>query len=72
MEYRCFNCGYIYDDRIEEISFMDLDEGWICPECNVPKSEFELVEECEESVELKNEEETIKIKKNLIDKFYYE
>jgi|GEM_PF-3470465 rubredoxin len=72
MEYRCFNCGYVYDDRIEEISFMDLDEGWICPECNVPKSEFELVEECEESVELKNEEETIKIKKNLIDKFYYE
>jgi len=66
MEYRCFNCGYVYDDRIEEISFMDLDEGWICPECNVPKSEFELVEECEESVELKNEEETIKIKKNLI------
>jgi len=72
MEYRCFNCGYVYDDRIEEISFMDLDEGWICPEYNVPKSEFELVEECEESVELKNEEETIKIKKNLIDKFYYE
>ena len=72
MKYRCFNCGYIYDDRIEEISFIDLDEEWTCPECNVPKSEFELVEECEESVELKNEEETIKIKKNLIDKFYYE
>ena len=72
MEYRCFNCGYVYDDRIEEISFMDLDEGWICPECNVPKSEFELVEECEEYVELKNEEEAIKIKENLTDKFYYE
>ena len=72
MKYRCFNCGYIYDDRIEEISFIDLDEEWTCPECNVPKLEFELVEECEEYVELKNEEETIKIKKNLIDKFYYE
>ena len=55
MKYCCFSCEYIYDDRIEEISFMDLDEGWTCLECDVPKSEFELVEEWGKSVELKNE-----------------
>jgi len=67
MKHRCFNCGYIYDDRIEEISFIELDEEWVCPECNAYKSEFELIEEDEEGVELGNVEGVIKPEKNLKD-----
>jgi len=67
MKHRCFNCRYIYDDRIEEINFMDLDEEWVCPECNAYKSEFELIEEDRGGVELENVEEAIKPEKNLKD-----
>jgi len=52
MKHRCFNCGYIYDDRIEEINFMEINEEWVCPECNAYKSEFELIEEDEGGVKL--------------------
>lgn len=52
MKYRCLNCGYIYDDKIEEISFMSLDENWACPECNGSKSEFEPIEEDNEEEEI--------------------
>ena len=65
MKHRCFNCRYIYDDRIEEINFMELNEEWVCPECNACKSEFELIEEDEGGVELENIEEVIKPEKNL-------
>ncbi len=71
MKHRCLNCGYIYDDSIEEISFMELDEEWICPECGAYKSEFELIEEYGENIELENVEE-MKSEKKLKDKFYYE
>lgn len=58
MKYHCLDCGYIYDDKIEEISFMSLDEKWACPECNAPKSEFEpMNEEIEELKTEKNTEE---------------
>lgn len=60
MKYRCLDCGYIYDDKIEEISFMRLDEKWTCPECNAPKLEFELAEGHEEEIELEDEEQIIK------------
>jgi len=60
MKYRCLDCGYIYDEKIEEISFMKLDEKWACPECNAPKSEFEIVDGYEEEVELADEELIIK------------
>ena len=69
MKHRCFNCRYIYDDRIEEINFMELNEEWVCPECNAYKSEIELIEEGEESVELGNVEEAIKSEKNLKEKY---
>jgi rubredoxin len=58
MKYRCLDCGYIYDNKIEEVGFMTLDNEWVCPECNAPKSEFEPVEEYGE--ELEDAEETIK------------
>ena len=60
MKYRCLDCGYIYDDKIEEISFMRLDGKWACPECNAPKLEFELAEGYEEEMELEDEEQIIK------------
>ena len=40
MKYICNVCGYIYDDEKEEVKFEDLPEGWTCPLCGVPKSEF--------------------------------
>ncbi|HZI95837.1 MAG TPA: hypothetical protein VFD40_01475 [Candidatus Paceibacterota bacterium] len=46
---------------------MELDEEWVCPECNAYKSEFELIEEDEGGVELENVEETMKSGKNLKD-----
>ena len=48
-KYRCTVCGYVYDpevgdidNRIEPgISFEDLPEAWVCPECGVGKDMFE-------------------------------
>lgn len=60
MKYRCLDCGYIYDDKIEEISFMRLDEKWACPECNAPKSEFEIAEGYQGEIELEGEDQIIK------------
>lgn len=65
MKYRCLDCGYIYDNKIEEISFMSLDTEWVCPECNAPKSEFEPIEEYGEELEdigeiIKTDEENLK------------
>jgi len=60
MKYRCLNCGYIYNDKKEDVSFMNLDAEWVCSECNAPKSEFELVEEYGEGMEFEDEEEIIK------------
>ena len=69
MKYRCLDCGYIYDDKIEEISFMRLDEKWACPECNAPKSEFEIAEGHEEEMELEDEAQIIKTGEDLKDEY---
>jgi len=69
MKYRCLDCGYIYDDKIEEISFMRLDEKWACPECNAPKSEFEIAEGHEEEMELEDEDQIIKTGEDLKDEY---
>jgi rubredoxin len=50
-KYRCLICGYIYDpangDPANGIAagtpFEQLPETWVCPDCGVPKSEFEVV-----------------------------
>ena len=60
MKYRCLDCGYIYDEKIEEVSFMRLDSKWACPECNAPKSEFEIVDGDEEEIGLEDEKPIIK------------
>jgi rubredoxin len=49
----CRICGYIYDpekgdpeaDIEPGVSFEDLPDDWICPECGASKEEFELYEE---------------------------
>lgn len=35
--WRCLNCGYLHHDKAQPPEH--------CPECNVPKEEFELFEE---------------------------
>jgi len=50
-KYKCLVCGYIYDpakgDPDNEIAagtpFDKLPDGWVCPECGAPKSEFEKI-----------------------------
>ena len=45
MRYKCLNCGYIYDEEKEFLGFNDLNAEWICPECGMPKLDFELMEQ---------------------------
>ncbi len=43
-EYLCIVCGYIYKpSENNNIAFEDLDENWVCPLCNAPKSEFKEI-----------------------------
>jgi len=52
-KWECMVCGYIYDPEVGDpdngvhpgISFDDLPDDWICPECGAEKEEFEMVEE---------------------------
>lgn len=47
-KWQCTVCGYIYDPEIGDsengieagMSFEDLPDEWICPECGVPKDLF--------------------------------
>ncbi len=47
-KYRCTICGYIYDpaegDSTQGVApgtaFETLPEGWLCPVCGAPKSDF--------------------------------
>lgn len=49
--YVCTVCGYIYDPAIGDpdngwpagTSFESLPDDWFCPECGVPKSDFEVL-----------------------------
>jgi rubredoxin len=34
-------CGYVYDPEETGISFEDLPDDWVCPECGMPKGSFE-------------------------------
>ena len=50
-KYKCTVCGYIYDpalgDATQEIQpgtpFEKLPDAWVCPECGVPKDQFEKI-----------------------------
>ena len=49
--YICIVCGFIYDEtagRPEDgiapgTKWADVPETWECPDCGVPKSDFEMV-----------------------------
>lgn len=45
MKYECIVCGYIYDDKEEEIKFEDLPNDWVCSLCGVGKDMFKKIEE---------------------------
>lgn len=48
----CTNCGYVYDEALGDLAagiaagtaWADIPEDWRCPDCNMLKSEFEMVE----------------------------
>lgn len=48
-KYKCLICGYVYDPALGDpdngvkpgTAFEALPDGWVCPECGAPKSEFE-------------------------------
>jgi len=50
-KYRCTVCGYIYDPALGDstqgiqpgTSFEKLPDSWVCPECGVPKDQFEKI-----------------------------
>ena len=50
-KWQCTVCGYIYNPEKGDhdhgikpgTSFEDLPEGWVCPNCGVPKDMFEKI-----------------------------
>lgn len=51
-KYRCIICGFVYDEALglpEEgitagTAWDDIPDDWMCPECGVGKSDFEMAE----------------------------
>ncbi len=51
-KWQCMTCGFVYDEALgapdEGIdpgtAWEDVPEGWLCPECGTPKSDFEMIE----------------------------
>ena len=49
-KYICTVCDYIYDPEVGDpdngvepgTAFEDLPDDWVCPDCGVEKSEFEV------------------------------
>ena len=49
-KYKCIVCSYVYDPAVGDIdggiqagmTFEDIPDDWICPECGVTKDQFEL------------------------------
>ncbi len=39
-EFECGVCGYVYDEKEEELLFENLPDDWVCPVCGADKSEF--------------------------------
>jgi flavin reductase (DIM6/NTAB) family NADH-FMN oxidoreductase RutF/rubredoxin len=38
--FKCPLCGYVYDERKEEVAFSDLPADWTCPACGCEKTDF--------------------------------
>ena len=47
----CSICGYVYDETVEGVLFLDLPEGWVCPLCGADKAAF-APEKREEQVKI--------------------
>jgi rubredoxin len=49
--YKCTVCGYIYDPAVGDdtqgikagVTFADLPDSWLCPDCGVGKDMFEKI-----------------------------
>lgn len=61
-KYKCFLCGFIYDEEVEKVKWKDLPEDWKCPKCYSPKSSFEKMQEVK-----KEEIKTEKLKEDSFD-----
>jgi rubredoxin len=52
-KYICTVCDYVYDPEVGDpdngiepgTAFEDLPDDWVCPDCGVEKSEFEVFED---------------------------
>ena len=52
-KYECTVCGYVYDPEVGDpdgnvspgTPFDKLPDGWVCPVCGAPKSDFVKLEE---------------------------
>jgi rubredoxin len=50
--YQCVVCGFVYDESKglpEEgiapgTAWADVPDAWVCPDCGVGKSDFEMIE----------------------------
>ena len=50
--WRCVVCGFVYDPALGDpdsgiapgTAWEDVPADWVCPDCGVAKSDFELVE----------------------------
>ena len=63
-KYRCLICGYIYDDSVESVKFVDLPDDWKCPVCGAPKDMFEEIVESS-SKEVKKEHQNDDVEENM-------
>ncbi len=53
-KYRCIICDFVYDEALglpEEgiaagTAWDDIPDDWVCPECGVGKSDFDMVDMC--------------------------
>lgn len=51
-KYQCTICGHVYDPAVGDpdngippgVSFADLPESWMCPECGAGKADFEPID----------------------------
>lgn len=39
-QFKCPLCGYVYDERKEEVAFSELPADWTCPSCGCEKTDF--------------------------------
>lgn len=42
-KYECIVCGYVYDDAVEDVPFLELPDDWLCPLCGASKEEFKEI-----------------------------